>query len=462
MSVQNRRLWAGIGCVAAAAAVGFGLAEARSPSPDATAAKIGFAKGPYLQGLGATSVTVKVEIPTAAPARLEVHAPGETAITRAVSSAGDATFHALRVDGLRPAQSYEYVVSAGGAISERGRFTTAPDDTRPFRFLAYGDNRSDEAAHAAVVRAMSRVPADFLINTGDMVARGTDPADWRTFFTVEGALLRDRCLFAAVGNHELYRGDRAGEVAFLRYFGGIEQGRELTRLYGTFRWSNTRFFVLNAMDTWTGDEREWLRAELDRALVEPGLAHRIAVMHHGPFSAGPHGGNAALAKGDVIALMRDRKVDLVLAGHDHVYERGEGEGLKYLVTGGGGAPLYQKKYELKETRAFEPAHHFVEITVDGDKLRAVAHRASGGVLEACGFTGASGWDCDAAPAAVEPARGEQGDKGDKPTPPRSTPASSPRAGLGCGCALPGDAPVTSGPIALIAAALLTLSRRRRR
>src|SRR4029079_13500328 len=129
------------------------------------------------------------------------------------------------------------------------------------------------------------------------------------------ALLRDRCVFAAVGNHELTRGDPAGEAAFLRYFGGADSGGEPRRLYGSFRWSNTRFFLLNAMDTWTGDERDWLRGELDRALYEPGLVHRVDVLHHGPFSSGPHGGNTALAGAGIVRLMAAGKIDLVLAGH---------------------------------------------------------------------------------------------------------------------------------------------------
>ena len=384
-----------VGGLALIALVGIAFAQARSGASRRTSgATAGFVKGPYLQGLGTSGVTVKLELATPAPAAIEVRVAGTTAAVATVKDDAVRHFHAIRVDGLRPATAYTYVATSG-AFREEGTFTTAPDDVRPIRFLVYGDNRSDEGAHGAVVRAMQSSRADFLVNTGDMVSRGTEPDDWQIFFDVEGPMLRDRCVFAAVGNHELYRGDRRGEVAFLQYFGGIEQSRPLTRLYGTFRWSNTRFFLLNAMDTWTGEERAWLRAELDRAMTEPGLAHRIAVLHWGPYSAGPHGGNPALASGEVTAMMRDRKVSLVLAGHDHVYERGVGGGLKYIVTGGGGAPLYKKKYDLKETRSFEAAHHFVEIAIDGDKVQAVAQRATGGVLEACGFVGAGPWDCDA-------------------------------------------------------------------
>src|SRR5262249_1176962 len=147
--------------------------------------------------------------------------------------------------------TYDYRISDGGEISDEGHFTTAPghdgaasgtipQPPAPFRFLVYGDSRTDHAAHAAVVRQMILTEGSFLVNTGDMVREGKDAADWQTFFDIERALLRDRCVFAAVGNHELTRGDPAGEVAFLRYFGGADDGRDNGRLYGSFRWSNTR------------------------------------------------------------------------------------------------------------------------------------------------------------------------------------------------------------------------------
>lgn len=397
MAARRRWRWAAIGGVAAVALIGalarFRFARAREAAalPEVTP---GFVVSPYLQALGATSVTVKLELPAPAPAEVQITRAGDPAPSLVVKSEGARAFHALRASGLAPATAYNYVVSAGGARSERGRFTTAPTDARPIRFLVYGDSRSDPAAHAAVVRAMTAAPSDFLINTGDMVARGNEPEDWRAFFAVEAPLIRDRCLFAAVGNHELYLGSKDGEVAFLRYFAGAEGGQELTRLYGSFRWGSARFFVLNAMDGWTGPERAWLRGELDRALNEPGLTHRFAVLHWGPFSAGKHGDNPALREGDVIAMMRDRKVDLVLAGHDHTYERGTGHGLKYVVSGGGGAPLYPSRRATREAAVFEAAYHFVEVAVDGDRVTTIARRVDGGVIDRCGFTGAGGWDCD--------------------------------------------------------------------
>jgi acid phosphatase type 7 len=391
-----------------------------------------------------------------------VFTSGTTGAAEGVTSAESAeprAFHAIRAEGLRPGTAYDYRVSAAAAKSEIGHFTTASGADAPFRFLIYGDSRTDHAAHAAVVRLMNSTPSDFLVNTGDMVHDGREPEHWQTFFDIERDLLRDRCVFAAVGNHELARGDPAGEVAFLRYFGGVDEGREPRRLYGSFRWSNTRFFLLNAMDNWTGEERAWLRAELERALVEAGVLHRIVVLHHGPFSSGPHGTNQRLSGGAVVALMRDSKVDLVIAGHDHAYERGEGAGLKYVISGGAGAPLYKKERDIPETQRHEAVHHFVEVSVSGEQVQIVARRASGSVIESCGFRGAGPWAC--APEAAAPGVTSSPQAGSQASPGPGEPSSSPSRTSACGCGLLGRDPRDGAWIAVLAAAAASWAGRRR-
>ena len=407
-------------------------------------------KGPYLQSLDRGGVVVKVELESAAPASLEVFAAGTERRVARANGLESRDFHALRATGLEPGTTYDYRVTSGDAKSDLGHFTTAPVGEVPFRFLVYGDSRSDHAAHGAIARALLGAPGDFLINTGDMVLAGKDPEDWRAFFRIEGPLLRDHCVFACVGNHELSRGDPAGEVAFLRYFSGADENGERTRLYGSFRWSNTRFFLLNAMDTWTGDERDWLRNELDRAMYEPGLVHRIAVLHHGPFSSGPHGANAALAGAGIIPLMAAGKIDLVLAGHDHVYERGDGEGLKYIISGGAGAPVYEHRLSAPQTMAFESVHHFVEAAIDGPSVKIVARRVDGSVIESCGFRGAGPWECDVTQAPPTPRAG-----------PARTSSSDPPSGRSCGCSVPGEQASGAGLFAAAIGLIGLIARRRR-
>ncbi len=357
-------------------------------------------KGPFLQRLGSTTAVIGVEVDPPQPVAMTLDGD---AGPRPPPSPDATAFHTFALADLEPGRRYAYTVRAGGA-RKTGTFTTAPreGEAAEFRFLLYGDTRSDATAHAEVVRAMQSHPASFMINTGDLVANGEIAAEWQEFFDIETPLLRDRPLFAAVGNHELTDRDA---TLFLRYFPPDERAKpgERPLLHGTFRWGNARFFLVNAMDSWAdGKEKAWLSAALERAVAEPGLKWRVAVMHHGPWSSGPHGGNRPLHDAGVVGLLRKHKVDLVAAGHDHLYERGESEGTRYVVTGGGGAPGYAVKAKLATTRKLETARHFIAARVTADAFTLSAHRADGSLVETCGFGKKEGWDCDPAPAPERP------------------------------------------------------------
>jgi hypothetical protein len=113
-------------------------------------------------------------------------------------------------------------------------------------------------------------------------------------------------------------------------------------------------------------------------------------------------------------------VDLVLSGHDHIYERGDAGGTKYLVSGGGGAPVYKLGPPTPTTRKAESSYHFVEVTTTANDLRVVAHRAEGSIIERCGFAKDKPWDCDTVPPAPRPAAAATQSPADPPAPPKST------------------------------------------
>ncbi|HEY4015875.1 MAG TPA: metallophosphoesterase [Polyangiaceae bacterium] len=421
------------GVVLAAAAVVWlgGLPAARADGAPAAV----MANGPYLTELSEASVDVRFELSTPSAASIELRDDGTPdGRARAFADATATTMHVVAATGLSPAKGYAYTVRVRGKVVGEGHFTTLPapgTSPAPVRFVVYGDDRSDADAHAAVVHAIAASPSDFLVNTGDLVADGGLAEDWRSFFRIEAPLLRDRALFVSIGNHELYD-DRAG-ANFARYFGFARPG-EVARTYGTVRAGGTRFFFLNAMHDWSGgEEREWLERELARADAEPGLLWRIAVTHHGPWSAGPHGPNTALLAAHVPELLAAHHVDLLVSGHDHIYERGVGEGMKYLVSGGGGAPLYPIK-PTPTTRKAEAVYHFVEVSAGADAVRIVARRVDGSVIDQCGFRKGTDWDCDPPPAARPAAGVDAGSIKAEVVPPRPPQTASAIAQRGCSTA----------------------------
>lgn len=445
-----------------------------SPPSVHAAGPIAIAKGPWVQRVTFDSAIVRVEVDPPSPATLEVGLglPDGQGGHRIIESAESRSIHTIEVKGLEPATRYAYSVRAGAA-SKYAAFVTAPPDDgdAPFRFLVYGDNRSDDAAHAAIVRAMVPVASDFLVHTGDLVEDGAVPAHWQTFFDIEAPLLSTRCFLACVGNHELTDG---GAIEYARYFGwtdlpltafgarsrhsrsgltseaGVPTAMRPEHLNGTFRWGNTRFFLINGMVSYQRTvDRFWLEKALSDADDEKNLEWRVVVVHHGPWSSGPHGNNARLHEAGVVPLLTRHKVDLVISGHDHLYERGWSEGLAYVVSGGGGAPVYRIKSQLPQARRVESVRHFVDVSVSARSMRFVATRVDGSTIERCSLhKGALGWDCDSPVVGV----------GSTGLAPRPAPASASR----CGCVAVG-ADVRSGLAASfgVAAGGVFVWRRRR-
>jgi hypothetical protein len=104
-------------------------------------------------------------------------------------------------------------------------------------------------------------------------------------------------------------------------------------------------------------------------------------LHKPPFSSGRHGPNKKLRR-LFVPIFEQHGVQLVLAGHDHHYERTRPiGGVTYVITGGGG----------KSTRSVDPGeltahaqevYHFVHGEVRGVALHLRAIDATGRVFDA--------------------------------------------------------------------------------
>ena len=216
---------------------------------------------------------------------------------------------------------------------------------------------------------MLATPSDFLVNTGDVVDDGGSAADWQAFFQIEQPLLRDRALFLCVGNHELYD-DQAG-ANFARYFGFPDRDRHAPALRDDALGQHApllpqRHARLERAARSASGSRRSSRAPTARR----GSSGALAVVHHGPVvERARTGATRKLLDGAGPGAARRPQGRPVLAGHDHIYERGEHGGsapLKYVTSGGGGAPLYPIEQPAPTTRKVEPAYHFVEVTLTQD------------------------------------------------------------------------------------------------
>ena len=80
-------------------------------------------------------------------------------------------------------------------------------------------------------------------------------------------------------------------------------------------------------------------------------------------------------------IFTEGKVQLVVSGHDHDYQHHVANGIHYIVSGGGGAPLYSVTPDLPFVRKAVKTHHYCEVSVDGNKLHFKAVEPNGTMVD---------------------------------------------------------------------------------
>ena len=280
-----------------------------------------------------------------------------------IHSETEVTLHRFRVSGLRPGTSYAYSVKSmrGDKLVYRGGgvLTTSPQRNSPFRFAAYGDSRSDPEVHKAITAAIAAENASLVINTGDLVSSDDDMEGWKDFMKAVESL-SNSVYYSTIGNHE------SDAVNYLRFF--AYPGNER---YYSFWYGDIFFVCLNTNESFDKYSQQyiWFLTELEKAAVlNP--AFTIVFFHHPPYSFGPHGDHFYV-KEYLVSVFESYGVDIVLNGHDHGYQRMEKNGVNYIITAGGGAPLYEILPE-PGLKAYGQSHHYVlfEYTLDGISIQA--------------------------------------------------------------------------------------------
>lgn len=143
-----------------------------------------------------------------------------------------------------------------------------------------------------------------------------------------GPWVASRDMLPAAGNHD----HEEGIAAFDAYFPYLD-GRHV---YSAGR-AGMRFFVLDsstALDSAESLKRQ--RAWVKRSLLASQARWKVVVLHHPPYSSGDKHGSTSEFQWPFASW----GADLVLAGHDHLYERIVAEGTTYVVNGSGGKDLY--------------------------------------------------------------------------------------------------------------------------
>ena len=231
----------------------------------------------------------------------------------------------------------------------------------------FGVGRDRQRALGSAVRAFARRHrVDLVATVGDNNYASTSAsfrANWRESF----GWLRNAGIgvAGALGNHDVEVG--GGRYQFRTL--GMPGPRYVRRV------GPLRLIVLDS-NTVTPEQTRWL----ERALASPG-EWNVPVLHHPPYTCGAYRGDTARVR-PWLSVFRRYGARLVLAGHDHNYQRFETPGGDtYVVAGGGAADLYPLRECLPsfppQRAANDRDYTFLYLTATSEQLRGLVLSVSG-------------------------------------------------------------------------------------
>lgn len=262
-------------------------------------------------------------------------------------------------------------VLSGRSVAESGNKFK---DT--FRFVVYGDTRDGHDIHRRLVALIMQQKPDLVIQTGDLVHRGNQEDLWKIYDDITSEMRAKIPVYPARGNHDV--GGPGYEARMTQRFASGN------KLYYSFNKQKSHFICLAVDENSEYDSKSvqyaWLVKDLEAAQKS---AQNIFVFFHvPPYSIGSHGSDLAVRR-ELCPLFKQYGVRAVLNGHDHIYYRTVRDGILYIVSGGGGAALYEPdpKKGAIEGDVWKKLHHIVVCDVKGTTVTGTVLGESGETLD---------------------------------------------------------------------------------
>ncbi|MEV5755774.1 metallophosphoesterase family protein [Streptomyces tendae] len=291
-----------------------------------------------------------------------------------VGASGDHTQYYLhaRLTRLKPGRTYYYGVGHAGfdpaephLAGTLGTFTTAPARSEPFTFTAFGDQGVSYHGLANDALILAQNPA-FHLHAGDIAYgdpagqgktsdTGFDSRVWDQFLYQTESVAKQVPWMVAYGNHDMeawyspngYGGEQARwELP--------DNGPDADHLPGVYSFvhGNTAVISLDANDISFeipanlgisgGTQTRWLERQLKKYRADRDIDFVVVFFHHCAYCTSTAHASEGGVRDEWVPLFEKYTVDLVINGHNHVYERTDvikgGEVAKELPIGGTAHP----------------------------------------------------------------------------------------------------------------------------
>lgn len=351
------------------------------PVPSSRPVAVNLARGPYLNSALQNSIVIRWRTDIAADSKVS-YGLSPAALTQSFTDNAITTEHIITLGGLIPNTLYYYAIGSSTQILQgdaANYFKTMPvaGSKQKMRFLAMGDMGTNAALQVNVRNAWltfngSNYTDGWLLLGDNAYNDGTDLEYQNNFFNIyQGSLTKNHVLWPSPGNHDYANNSARQADHIIPYYsiftlpvngeaGGLSSGNEA---FYSYNYGNIHFVSLDSYGWESGNTRLYDTAGAQALWLKQDLAANtqdwtIVYFHHPPYTKGSHNSDTETElvnmREQLVPILERYKVDLVLNGHSHSYER------SYLING---------HYGLENT--FAPATQ--ALSLSGAKYDATAN-----------------------------------------------------------------------------------------
>lgn len=340
---------------------------------------------PFLQKSGFSEFALLYERSTRTSTKLDWMDTQQRLPNRFLCESRNELVCEVRTDLLEAGIPYDITISDNRT---KANFRVqAPPNQIAYSFSAWGDSQGGWNTFRTLVDQMSEKQDAFTIGLGDLVADGSKKDQWIDFFSCLSPISKTTPLFMVAGNHD-YDGfyNNLIPLSILSYI--RNNNNDLT--YYSWRAPYAAFIVLDPNRNFPIgiDQRqgEWLQKELASDQWQS-AQWRFILIHQPPYSQGWEGYHGdSFIKNLMDQMAESAKIDFVLSGHSHNYERltkkyGNQE-TTFLVLGGAGGTLEgAASSDFPKMDKVIKQHHFGRFFLENKKLRFEVRNLEGEVID---------------------------------------------------------------------------------
>lgn len=305
-------------------------------------------RGPYLQIGTANSMQIRWRTNVATDSKINYGTNLEN-LNQQVTANTSTTEHIINLTGLAPHTKYYYnIANSSGVIqsSPQHFFYTSPTigTEKKTKIWVTGDCGTGTTTQTNVKNAFQNYVGnnyiDLWLLLGDNAySTGTDAEYQSKFFQPyqNDRIMKQTPIFPTPGNHDYYSTHQSRrDGAYYQNFSVPKNGEvgglpSNSQSYYSYNYANIHFVSLDSYGTETGSNYRiwdtlspqitWLKADLAANTQK----WTILYWHHPPYTMGSHNSDSEIdlrtIRERIVPILERYKVDMVMCGHSHTYER---------------------------------------------------------------------------------------------------------------------------------------------